>query len=90
MQNWRTPKVKKLARAFKKLKTEADILVFLRDLCTVDELDELSARFESAKLIQQGIPYRAIAKKTGMSTTTVSRIAWWLEHGEGGYKKALK
>lgn len=90
MQNWRTSKVKKLAVAFKKLKTEEEILAFLRDLCTLDELDELSSRLEAANLLQQGIPYREISKRTGMSTTTVSRIAWWLEHGEGGYKKVLK
>ena len=34
--------------------------------------------------------YQDIAQKTGLSTTTVTRIAHWLKHGEGGYKTALK
>ena len=87
---WRSPKVKKLAKAFLGLKTEDDILEFLRDLCTLDELEELSARLEIVHMLNDGLSYREIAQKTKTSTTTVTRIAYWLEHGEGGYKKILK
>ena len=90
MQNWRTPKLKKLAAALRSLSNEAELLNFLRDLCTLEELDELSTRWQVAKLLNQGESYRAIAQKTGVSTTTITRIAHWLEHGEGGYRAALK
>jgi len=90
MSNWQTLKLKKLSQAFLGLKTESDILNFLRDLCTVDELEELSTRWEIAKMLDKGLPYREIARQTGVSTTTVTRIAYWLDHGEGGYKIALK
>lgn len=90
MQNWKTSKLKKLAQAFLLLKQEGDLLNFLRDLCTLEELEELSARWEVVLLLEKGVSYREIAQKTGVSTTTVTRIAHWLEHGEGGYKKALE
>ena len=65
------------------------MLNFLRDLCTLEELEELSARWEAAQLIAKKMPYREVAEKTGLSTTTVTRIAHWLHHGEGGYATAL-
>jgi len=87
---WKTPSLKKLARTFLSLKTEEEMLNFLRDLCTLDELEEFGTRWEIAKMLAKGESYRTIAKKTNVSTTTVTRIALWLEHGEGGYKVALK
>ena len=89
MHSWKTPHLKNLARAFLSLKTERDMLNFLRDLCTLDELEEFATRLEIAKLISCGTPYRDIAKKVDVSTTTVSRVAQWLHHGEGGYQLAL-
>jgi TrpR-related protein YerC/YecD len=62
---------------------------FLRDLCTLEELDELSSRWEVVLLLNEGKPYREIATKVGVSTTTMTRIAHWLNHGEGGYRIAL-
>ena len=62
---------------------------FFRDLCTIDEIKAMSERWQIAKLVYQGVPYRKIAEKLGVSTTTVSRVAVWVFHGESGYKKAL-
>ncbi len=90
MKPWKTPKLKRLTQAFQSLKSETDLLNFLRDLCTLEELDVLSARFEAVQLLEKGLPYRDIAKKTGLSTTTVTRISHWLHHGEGGYRTALR
>jgi len=89
MKNWRTKKLKNLATAFLVLKDQSGMENFLRDLCTVEELEELSARLEVATLLAQGESYRAISKKTKVSTTTVTRIAQWLNNGEGGYKTVL-
>ena len=33
--------------------------------------------------------YRDVAAKTGASTTTVTRVAKFIENGEGGYRKIL-
>jgi len=88
--NWKTPKLKKLAKALMSIKKEIDMQNFLRDLCTLEELEEISNRWEAVGLLNKGLPYREVATKTGMSTTTVTRIAHWIKHGEGGYKKALE
>ena len=62
---------------------------FLRDLCTLGELEAMAHRWEVVKLLDQGLPYQEIARRTGASTTTVTRVAHWLRHGEGGYRTAL-
>jgi len=88
--NWKNQKLKNLSKAFSALQTPHDISNFLRDLCTLDELDELSARWDAVLLLAQGKTYREVAEITKLSTTTVTRIAFWLNHGEGGYKQALE
>lgn len=90
MQNWKTKKLKQLAKALLSIDSEKDMMNFLRDLCTLEELEELSDRWEVVLLLDKGISYREITKKTGVSTATVTRIAQWLNSGEDGYKTALK
>lgn len=90
MPTWKTPKLKRLARVLTQVKDETTMLQFLRDLCTLEELRELSSRWEVVELLNKKIPYREIAQKTGVSTATITRIAQFLHHGEGGYKKALE
>jgi TrpR-related protein YerC/YecD len=63
---------------------------FLRDLCTLSELQAMAHRWEVAKLVEQGLPYQEISSRTGASTTTVTRVAHWLRYGEGGYRLALE
>lgn len=62
---------------------------FLRDIGTLSELQAWSERFEVAKLLAQGLSYRDVAAKTGASTTTVTRVAKFIENGPGGYRKVL-
>jgi TrpR-related protein YerC/YecD len=63
---------------------------FLRDLCTLSELQAMAHRWEVAKLVEQGLAYQEISSRTGASTTTVTRVAHWLRYGEGGYRLALE
>lgn len=83
-------KEKFLAKAFLKLKTEQEVANFLRDLLTIKEIEEFANRLEMARLLKQGMSYKAIAKKLKVSTTTVTRTAHWLFHGCGGYEKVIK
>ena len=78
-----------LFEAVVSLETPAEAERFLRDLCTLGELEAMAHRWEVVKLLDQGLPYQEIAKRTGASTTTVTRVAHWLRHGEGGYRTAL-
>jgi len=63
---------------------------FFRDLCTFSELKTIAERWTVVRLLAQEIPYRQISELTGASTATITRIAHWLRHGEGGYRLMLK
>lgn len=78
-----------LYRAILKLKTPAEVAAFWRDLLTLKEIQTFEKRWQMAKLLYQGMPYAAIAKKLKVSTTTVTRTAFWLKHGKGGYQLVL-
>jgi len=75
--------------AVKELRTRAEVEHFLRDLCTLSELEAMAHRWQVARLLEEGLPYLEISERTGASTTTVTRVAHWLRHGEGGYRLAL-
>ena len=42
------------------------------------------------RLLDQGLHYAEISRLTGASTATITRIASWLNHGEGGYRAMLE
>ena len=66
-----------------------ELEAFMRDLCTLGELETMAHRWQVARLVDKGLPYTEIAERTGASTATVTRVAHWLRHGEGGYRLAL-
>ena len=86
---WRTKEMQQLFDAILSLESRRELEAFLRDLCTLSELEAMAHRWEVARLVEQGLPYLEIAERTGASTTTVTRVAHWLRHGEGGYRTAL-
>lgn len=79
-----------LLKAFLKLKTEQEVANFLRDLLTLPEIEEFANRLEIARLLKKGLSYQEIANQTGVSTTTVTRVAYWLFKGCGGYWKIFE
>lgn len=83
------PAAKKLYQALAKIDKPEEMAAFLRDLLTLEEIEEASRRFLVAKLLSEGKSVRDIAKEIGVSTTTVVRINYWLHHGMGGYEIAL-
>jgi len=88
--DWKTKETSELFKAILKLKTIEEVEKFFRDLCTLQEIYEMSKRWQAVKMIDQGLPFREIAEKLEMSTTTVARVAHWLHHGEGGYRLILE
>ncbi|OGY46555.1 MAG: hypothetical protein A3A24_00555 [Candidatus Buchananbacteria bacterium RIFCSPLOWO2_01_FULL_46_12] len=88
--SWNNQQTKQLFSAILKLKNTKETAAFFRDLCTLEELAEMAKRWQAVKMIQKGQPYRQIAKKTGLSTATITRVAQWLNHGMGGYKLVLR
>jgi TrpR-related protein YerC/YecD len=83
------PGLDELADAFLMLRTREDARRFLRDLCTLGELEALAHRWQIVLLLEQGLPYLEIAQRVHTSTATVTRVAQWLRHGTGGYELAL-
>jgi TrpR-related protein YerC/YecD len=79
-----------LVDAFAGLRDRAVTAAFLRDICTTTEIDAMGQRLQVARLVNEGISYQEISRRTGASTATVTRVAQWLHHGEGGYAAVLK
>jgi len=79
-----------LFEAIASMKTAEETSHFLRDLCTLSELDALAHRWQVAQLLDEGLPYLEVAKRAHASTTTVTRVSQWLRRGEGGYALALR
>jgi TrpR-related protein YerC/YecD len=86
---WRTPEIGSLAEAILQLETADEAARFLRDLCTLSELQAMAHRWHAAQLIDEGLPYHEVAKRSGASTATVTRVAHWLRYGEDGYRLLL-
>ena len=78
-----------LADALLTMRDRGEMLRFLRDLCTLQELEALAHRWQIVQLLEDGVPYLEISERVGASTTTVTRVAQWLRHGAGGYRTAL-
>lgn len=72
------------------LRTRAQMRAMLADLCTPAELEALSDRWQVVPLLLDGLPYRDIHDRTGVSVTTIGRVARCLTQGAGGYLHAAR
>ena len=90
MEAWRDEAAAELFEAVLRLETADEASAFFRDLCTLGELHDMAQRWAVVRLLDQGMHYAEISHRTGASTATITRIAQWLHHGEGGYTKALE
>jgi TrpR-related protein YerC/YecD len=79
-----------LYRAVLALRSVDECRAFFHDLCTPAELQALKDRWAVAELLSDGLPYREIHERTGVSVTTIGRVARYLVTGEGGYAKVLQ
>ena len=88
----KTKEAKALYQAFLSLKTAEECEQFLRDVCTLKEIEDMASRLRMAQMLSKEKPksFREIAQEVGTSTTTVTRVAHWLHHGRGGYPLVLK
>lgn len=74
------------------LRDSASVKAFLVDLCTPAELRALTERWHVAQILNEGKKsYREIRDETGVSTTTIGRVARFLkDEPHGGYRAVLK
>ncbi len=84
-KNLRTEAVDRLFDAVLCLRNREECYTFFEDVCTVNELQSLSQRFEVAKMLRDQKTYLDIAEKTGASTATISRVNRSLNYGNDGY-----
>ena len=88
--DWRTPDIEALFEAVLRLDDLGETERFFRDLCTLTELRDMAQRWSVVRLLDSGLHYAEISRQTGASTATITRIASWLNHGEGGYRSMLE
>jgi TrpR-related protein YerC/YecD len=79
-----------LFSAILKLKDVDESRAFFQDLCTPAELQAIKDRWAVAELLTDGFTYRQIRDKTGVSVTTVGRVARCLAEKPAGYSAVLK
>ena len=82
-------KTDSLFKAILAIETISEAENFFRDLCTTEEIRAMSERWEIVQMLKKNIPYRQIAQELKTSTTTVARVALWLNNGAGGYRLIL-
>jgi TrpR-related protein YerC/YecD len=71
------------------LETVDECRNFFKDLCTPAELQALVDRWQVVECLEKDLPYRKIHDLTGVSVTTIGRVARFLSDGFGGYRTAI-
>lgn len=87
----RTALADDLAVAIAAIDNQEEARAFLADLCTPAEIHALAERWYVARLLDLGtMTYREIHDATGVSTTTVVRVARFLrQESNRGYRRLL-
>lgn len=80
-----------LAEALLLIRSPAEARAVLADLCTPAEIRTIGERWHVARLLDEdALTYREIHEATGVSTTTIVRVARFLrQEANGGYRVLL-
>ena len=73
-----------------KLKTIEECELFFDDLCTIKELESMTARIKAAKMLLDNKTFIEVIEKTNISSATLSRVSKCVRYGDGGYRKILE
>ncbi len=79
-----------LFAAIATLRSVDELRAFFRDLCTPAEIEAMADRWAVVECLNRGMPYREIHRATGVSITTIGRVARYLSEGNGGYATAVQ
>ncbi len=66
-----------------------DMEALFADLCTNNEIGQMTQRLIAAKLLLQGKTYNQVIEATDISSATLSRVSNAVKYGKG-YKKFIK
>ena len=89
MPNSYSNPIGRLCRALAVLETPEEAEALLRDICSPAELEAIAQRLEVAILLDAGTSYLEVSRRTGASSTTVSRVSKCLNGNAGGYRTVL-
>ena len=83
--------IDQLASALAAVRSADEARALLADLCTPAEVHSLAERWQVARLLDAGnLTYREIHEATGVSTTTIVRVARFLRQEDNrGYRLLL-
>ncbi len=84
------PDIDKLLHAVLALKNTDECSLFLEDICTMKELNDMAQRLKVAQMLLEGHTYEQIVEKVEISSATISRINRCIQYGGGGYRMALE
>ncbi len=87
---FQSPHKQQLLEAISSCPNQEDLARLLRDLLTVEEIEEISMRLEVARLLYIKVPYSQIQATTQFSSTTIARVSNWLKSGADGYVRAFR
>ncbi len=79
-----------LVKTLTNIPDEAQMEAFLKDILTPGELEDIASRLQIARLLIQGMPQRAIAKKLKVSLAKVTRGSREIKYGHKGFLNTLK
>ena len=86
----RTDAVKHLMEGILTLRTAEECHAFFEDLCTDNEIISLAQRFEVASMLDEDATYQEVARRTGASTATISRVNRLLNDAQDGLEMAAE
>src|ERR1700740_3714928 len=72
------------------LRTPEEVRAFFPGLGTPAELQAMADRWSVVDYLKRGLLYREIHSLTGVSVTTIGRVARFLAQGNGGYATAAR
>lgn len=72
------------------LENREECYQFFDDICTVKEITAIAQRLDVAKMLREERTYVDIAKDTGASTATISRVNRSLNYGNDALDMVLK
>ena len=78
-----------LVEAILKLQAKEGADRFCEDVCAMGGMKRMAQRSEGARMLRSGVTYQEIAKETGASSATISRVNRALIYGADGYRRVL-
>ena len=89
MPKYRSESIDRLFKAILTLENIEDCYNFFDDLCTINELQDMAQRLDTAFLLSEGKSYQTISQQVGVSTATIGRVSRCLNYGGGGYQSVI-